>query len=414
MLTPYRVLDLSDERGFLCGRVLADLGAEVIKVEAPGGVKCRDAGIGPFYQDIPTPERNLYCLLYNLNKKGITLNIGVSDGREIFKKLVEGSDFVIESFEPGYMESLGLGYSELSKVNPRVILTSITPFGQTGPYRDYKACDLTLMAAGGLMSMTGEPDRPPMRISAPQSYLLAGVQAAAATLTAHHYQQLTGEGQHVDVSAQECVFSTLANIIPLWEVSQVNFKRVGSFLAGRGAAGTKQRMIYPCKDGAVLYMVLGGRIGAPSNIRVVEWMNEEGKADDFITNWSWEEYDFAVTTPETQEHLEEYFERFFITHTKAEIYKEGLKRGFMVAPVSTPKDVVENPQLQERGFWVKVEHPELGCELTYPGTFYKSSEVEFKVQQRSPVIGEHNLEIYEEELGFSRDETIRLKQAGVI
>ena len=412
MLSPYRVLDLTNERGSLCGRILSDLGAEVIKIEKPGGDSCRN--IGPFYQNIPDPEKSLYWFFCNLGKKSLTLNIETGDGQEILKKLVKISDFLIESFDPTYLDSLGLGYSVLSKINQRIIVTSITPFGQAGPYRDYKASDITLMAMGGLMYITGEPDRPPVRISVPQAYFIASAQATAATLTAHYYQGLTGEGQYVDVSIQECVLSTLANAIPAWELAQISLQRVGSFLSGRGAAGTKQRLIYPCKDGSVLYIVLGGRIGAPSNRAVVQWMDEEGMADDFIKSWEWEKYDFAIATPEMQERLEKYFARFFLIHTKEEIYNEGLKRGFMVAPVSSPRDIIENPQLQARDFWLQVEHPELNCKLTYPGTFYKSSEVTFKVPRRAPLIGEHNVEIYEKELCISKEEMATLKQAGVI
>jgi len=175
-LGPYRVLDLTDEKGLLCGMLLAGLGADVIKVERPGGDLARN--IGPFYDDIPHPEKSLLWFAYNLNKKGITLNIETVDGREIFKRLVKTSDFVIESFPPGYMARLGLDYSALSQINPRIIMTSITPFGQTGPYRDYKGSDLICMASGGLMYVSGDPDRPPVRITIPQAYCHAGAHLA--------------------------------------------------------------------------------------------------------------------------------------------------------------------------------------------------------------------------------------------
>jgi crotonobetainyl-CoA:carnitine CoA-transferase CaiB-like acyl-CoA transferase len=212
---------------------------------------------------------------------------------------------------------------------------------------------------------------------------------------------------------QESVLCVLANLISVWELTQTSLQRVGSFLSGRGAAGTKQRLIYPCKDGDILYIVFGGRIGAPSNSAIVKWMDEEGMADDFIRDWKWEEYDFAVATPEIQERLEGYFAKFFLTHTKSEIYSEGLKRGFMVAPVSTPKDIRENAQLQSRNFWIDLEHPELNATLTYPSTFFKSSEMPFEARCRAPLIGEHNQEVYEA-LDISKEEIIALKQANVI
>jgi benzylsuccinate CoA-transferase BbsE subunit len=411
MLHPYRVLELTDQRGCLCGKVLADLGAEVIKIERPEGDSCRR--MGPFYRDIPGPERSLQWFFYNQGKKSLTLNIETRDGQQLFKHLLGTSHFLVESFDPEYLDGLGLGYNVVSHLNPQIIMTSITPFGQAGPYSYYKAEDINLMAMGGFMYIVGEPDRPPLRISIDQAFLLAGAQAAAATLTAHWHRQRTREGQHVDVSAQHCIMSTLANVIPLWELSHTNLKRVGSFLSGRGAGGLKQRLLFACKDGSISYTVMGGPLLSQGNRAVVKWMDEEGMADDFIRGWVWEEYDMARATQEVQNRLEGYFARFFLTHTKADIYREGLERGFMVAPVSEPVDIIRNPQLQARGFWTGVEHPELKTNLTYPGTFYRSSKVSSSAR-RAPLIGEYNREIYEKELGISREEIIILKQAGII
>jgi crotonobetainyl-CoA:carnitine CoA-transferase CaiB-like acyl-CoA transferase len=192
-LDPYRVLDLTDEKGMLCGRILGDLGADVIKVERSGGDKSRN--IGSFYQDMPHPERSLYWFAYNANKRGITLNLQTADGRGLFKRLAKTSDFIIESFAPGYLEELGLGYPVLSEIKPAIILISITPFGQSGPYRDYKSSDIVSMAMGGLMYITGDADRPPVRVSVEQSYLHAGAHAAIGALLALHYRVLTGKDQ---------------------------------------------------------------------------------------------------------------------------------------------------------------------------------------------------------------------------
>ena len=170
-LSPYRVLDLTDEKGPLCGKILADLGAEVIKIEKPGGDPSRH--IGPFCGDIPHPERSLYWMAYNASKKGITLNIESRDGQEIFRELAKVADIIIESYDPGYLDGLRLGYSELSKLNPAVLMTSITPFGQTGPYSHYKASDLVLWSMGGYAYLCGDPDRPPVQISFPQAYIQA-------------------------------------------------------------------------------------------------------------------------------------------------------------------------------------------------------------------------------------------------
>ncbi len=193
ILNGYRVLDLTEDGCMLCGKILGDLAADVIQIEPTGGSPTRN--IGPFYHDIPDPERNLTWFFLGLNKKGITLNLETVDGREIFKRLVKTADFVVESSEPGYMKSLGLGYEELEKVKPGIIMTSITPFGQTGPYAHYKATDIVGVALSGMMWLYGEADRAPVRISAPQFYLQGGLQGATGTMIAHYHRELTGEGQ---------------------------------------------------------------------------------------------------------------------------------------------------------------------------------------------------------------------------
>ena len=165
LLGCYRALDLTDEKGFLCGRLLGDMGVDVIKVEQPGGDPARN--IGPFYHNIPHAEKSLNWFVFNANKRGITLNLETADGQDIFKRLVGTTDFVIESFPPGYMDGLGLSYTALSEINPGVIIASITPFGQDGPYKDYKTSDLVSMAMSGLVYNSGDPDRPPVSCTVP-------------------------------------------------------------------------------------------------------------------------------------------------------------------------------------------------------------------------------------------------------
>ena len=178
LLSPYRVLDLTDEKGLLCGKILGDMGADVIKIERPGGDSARQ--LGPFYHDDPDPEKSLYWFAFNTNKRGITLNIESADGLDVFKRLVKSADFVVESFAPGHMDRLGIGYRDLEQINPGVILVSITPFGQSGPYveRLYKDTDMILWALGGMMAICGDPDRPPNQISFPHAYLHGGAEAA--------------------------------------------------------------------------------------------------------------------------------------------------------------------------------------------------------------------------------------------
>jgi len=219
LLGPYRVLDLSDEKGVLCGKVLADLGADVIKVEPPSGDPMRH--IGPFYHDIPDPEKSLYWFTFNTSKRSVTLDITKARGQEIFKEMARTADFVIECFPPGYLAEYGLGYPVLSKLNPRLIMTSITPFGQSGPYRDFKAYDIVGLAMGGLMYLNGEREYRPVRVRAQQAYAQASVQAAAGTMVAHYHRQTTGEGQHVDVSMQEAVSNTLDTAQQAWNLQEM-------------------------------------------------------------------------------------------------------------------------------------------------------------------------------------------------
>jgi benzylsuccinate CoA-transferase BbsE subunit len=411
LLDSYRVLDLTDEKGFLCGKILADLGADVIKIEKPGGDESRK--LGPFYHDIPDPEKSLYWFAYNLNKRGITLDIESRDGQQIFKRLVKTADFVIESFTPDYLDKLGLGYADLSRINPRVIMTSITPFGLTGPYKNYKASDIVVMAMGGLMYITGNPNQPPLRISLPQAFLLASAHGAAASMVAHFYRETSGEGQHIDVSAQECVLWEIANTIPLWELNKIILKRAGSYVAGRWT-GTKQRLLWKCQDGYVLFYILGGAFGAKTNRAIIRWMEEENMVPEYLKDFNWAIFDMAKQTQEMQDLIEVPIANLFLKYTKEELYSEAQKRGIMLCPVCNSKDILGNAQLKARDFWVEVSHPELSTSITYPGAFAKLSQTPLMIKHRAPLIGEHNLDIYQGELGLSHSELTVLRRAGVI
>jgi len=411
LLGSYRVLDLTDKKGFLCGKILADMGADVIKIEKPGGDKSRY--LGPFYHEMPDPEKSLFWFAYNLNKRGITLDIESRDGQQIFKKLVKTADFVIESFPPEYLDELGLGYTVLSEINPRIIMTSITPFGLDGPYKNYKASDIVVMAMGGLMYITGNPDQPPLTISLPQAFLLASAHGAAASMVAHFYRETSGEGQHVDVSAQECVLWEISNAIPLWELNQTILRRAGSYMAGRWT-GTKQRLLWKCQDGYVLFYILGGAFGMKTNRAIVKWMEDENMAPEYLKDYDWAIFDMANQTQEMQNLIEAPIASLFLKHTKNELYNEAMKRGIMLCPVSTSKDIIDNAQLKTREFWVDIIHPELKTSVTYPGAFAKLSQTPLTFRYSAPLIGEHNLEIYHGELKLSLSKMAELRRNKVI
>ncbi len=409
MLSPYRVLDLADEKGLLCGKVLGDLGANVIKVERPGGDTARS--LGPFYHDEPDPEKSLFWFAYNTSKRGITLNIETADGREIFRRLAARTDFVIETFSPGYLDRLGLGYAVLESVNPRLILVSITAFGQTGPYKDYQTSDLVAWAMGGEMELMGDPDRPPFRISHhSQAYLHAGADGATGALAALSQRWATGHGQHVDVSVLESVAQCTENGTFIWDIWQEMRKR------GEDARGGNHRAtrIWPCQDGYVSWSHGGGRSRLAPSLPLVKWMEEEGFGDDYLRTFDWMRSNFNETTQDEMDHIEAPTARFFLAHTKAELLKGAIERQVMLYPVATAPDLLENAQLNARGFWVDIEHPELGARLKYPGAFAVSSEAPPRIARRAPLIGEHNIEVYEGEFGIPRDRLVALMQAGVI
>ena len=411
LLGDYRVLDLADEKGYLCGKILADLGADVIKVERPGGDPSRK--IGPFYHDIPDPEKSLSWFAYNANKRSITLNIETTDGKSIFERLVRKTDTIIESFTPGYLDGLGLGYSALSKINPQIIMTSITPFGQSGPYRDFRAPDIVVMAMGGVMYVCGDPDRPPIRLSVDQAYYHAAADAAVGSTMALYHKEMSGEGQHVDVSAQESVMLAILESIPYWDISHVIRKRMGSVWASTSGDVITPHT-WPCKDGFMLFDILGGKVGASFNQALVDWAVEEGMRDESLQNMNWEVFDYATATQEEHDHIANFFRRFFLTHTKEELFRGAIERRIILYPVTDAKDIAQDEQLKARNFWEFVHHPELEDTITYPGDFMKSSETSLGIRLRPPLIGEHNEEIYKQMLNLSGEELLILKQNGVI
>lgn len=411
LLGPFRVLDLTDEQGYLCGRILADLGADVIKIESPGG----DLGrrIGPFYHNLPDPQKSLFWWAYNLNKRGITLNLETADGRDIFKRLVSGADFVVESFLPGHMEKLGLGYSVLKEINPRLIMTAITPFGQSGPYRDFRASDLLLMAMGGCTYSVGYPSEAPVGFSSAFAYLYGAAEAAIGTLIAHYWRERTGEGQYIDASIQESLISIIVLLLPHWELNQFVIPRSGGRTRWRSTLGGGPQVIYRCRDGYFVFQPFAGRVGASGNRKLVELMEKEGLAPDFLRQMDWEKFNFDQVTQVELDRMTEAFGRFFARHTKAELQQMFQAEDMMGAPVATMRDVAEYGQHRARGFWQQVNHADLGEVITYPGPFARMS-TPMLLRRPAPLIGEHNLEVYEQEMGLSREVLTTLKQAGVI
>ena len=416
LLSGYRVLDLADEKGLLCGKVLGDLWADVIKIERPGGDPARD--IGPFYKGFPDPQKSLFWFYTNLNKRGVTLDIETADGRDIFKRLAKAAHFVIECYEPGYMAKLGLGYPELERINPGIVMISITPFGQTGPYAHYRATDIILMAMSGLMRAFGDPDRPPVRVSQPQAFFLSSIHGVIGSLVAHYHRQSTGEGQQVDVSCQDAAMLSLCILAEYWDILKFNYKREGSFLARVRPAPLGPlvgRYVYACKDGFVLgYLQGGAQAGMVlSSQALTEWANSYGYALE-LKDYDWTKLDFGTVPQSELSRVQDTLQTFLLTRTKAEIMEKAVEKAILLFPVTDAKDLLESPQFKAREFFVPVAHPELGRSITYPGFPVKVSGQPYRVRRRAPLIGEHNEEVYIGELGLSRKELARLKADKVI
>ncbi|MBI4288129.1 MAG: CoA transferase [Chloroflexi bacterium] len=388
-LAPYRALDLTTEKGFLCGKILGDLGADVIKIEPAGGDPARN--IGPFYERPGQPRQSLYWWAFNTSKRGITLDVRTSPGQDTLKKLAGTADFLIESFPPGYLDSLGLDYSVLGQLNPGLIFVSITPFGQSGPFRDYKMTDLVAMALGGQMYVAGDADRTPLRIGVPQAYLLGGAHAAVAAMLALQHRERTGQGQFADVSIQESIIHVLSSELPFWEFTHTIFPRIGS---RRPLGHLRGRQVWPCQDGFVTFRIMGGTYGRQIQY-VVDWMDKEGMAGD-LKKVDWERLDISAATQQQLDSWEAAMLRFFCKHTKADLFAEATRRHIALAPSYNLEELLADKHLASRNYWTKVDHPDLGMQVTYPGPAYFLGETPWRISCRAPLLGEHNEEVLSE------------------
>ncbi|PKB73498.1 MAG: hypothetical protein BZY75_01585 [SAR202 cluster bacterium Io17-Chloro-G7] len=412
---PYQVLDLTEGGFNWSSKVLADMRADVIKVEPLGGSATRLRG--PFYKDEVHPERSLFWYAYCLNKRGITLNLESPDGQQLFRELAASADFVMESFPPGYMDNLGIGYKDLSRLNPGLIMSSITPFGQTGPHARYKATDIVAWSMGGMQYVGGDEDRPPVEISFPQAELHAGAQAAAGAMVAFWRRQRTGAGQQVDVSMQEAIIWCLMGATSFPPLHDINAERAGAY---RKMGFLVYRGVYPCADGYISALVIGGVLGGKSMTALVQWMYEEGAAPDFMKERDWYNWDTADVAAQGEDGMRDVQAvqnvagDFFATKTKAELYERAVTDRILIAPCNTVQDIWESPQLKARDFWVEVYHPELDVPIHYMGPYIGMSKTPIKVRRRAPLISEHNQEIYVRELGLAKERLEELKKAGVV
>jgi crotonobetainyl-CoA:carnitine CoA-transferase CaiB-like acyl-CoA transferase len=412
LLDGLRVLDLADDSGVLCGRALADLGADVVKVEPPGGDPGRR--VSPFADNRPEPERSLTWLAGNVNKRGITCDLDVASGRALFRRLAERADVVIETCPPGRLDAIGLGYRDLSAINPGLILTSITPFGTDGPLAACPASDLEVTAASGSLWLAGSPGRPPVRNTLPQSPAWAGMYAAMATLMAVLARETIGLGQHVDVSAQASMVTAISHAPIFWDLLGQDPTRSGPYLSGRSVAGAQFRNIWPCRDGYVTFALYGGPAGRHTSKALVAWMEERGGAPEALGGVDWEGFDVATAAPETVRELEAAIGPFLLTLTKAEFFEGVIRHNMLGYPAATVEDVWRDEQLAARDFWQDVEVPWGRGSLPFPGSFARFDGARPPIRRTAPRVGEHNAEVYGTELGLTAGELVALREAGVL
>ncbi|MQF69724.1 CoA transferase [SAR202 cluster bacterium AD-804-J14_MRT_500m] len=398
-LSGYQVLDLSGPIGVYCGKLMADMGARVIKIEPPGGDPMRK--IGPFINDEAHPERSLYWLHFNTNKESITLDLSSKRGAELYRRLATNSDLVLETFHPNFMDSLDLSYTALSKHNPDLIYLSVTPFGRTGPYKDYKGSDLVGLAMGGYLYVTGWPHTPPTRLWGEQAYHATSNRAFIAALLAIYQRQTTGFGQSIDVSMQESVAATTEHVGLTYLYQGASATRCGFKHAGRFVATWK------CKDGYVSITTPNRR--AWDDLR--EWMSNDGMVEDLMDPT----YDDVFLVREQHsEHIENIVSRWALIHTRDEITKWGQSRHHPFGPASLPHELINNPQLLDRGFFHTSELQGLGVSATHPGAPYHLTLSPWQLKRSSPTIGQHNDSIYKKDLGLKDSDLDSLHASGVI
>jgi crotonobetainyl-CoA:carnitine CoA-transferase CaiB-like acyl-CoA transferase len=410
-LARLRVLELADEKGQFCGKLLGDLGADVVKIEPPGGEPCRH--VGPFLDDIPHPERSLSFWYCNTSKRAITLDLETADGQRLLRRLAATADVVLETFQPGFLTSLGLDYESLGKENPGLIMCALTPFGQTGPWRDYLISDLLHMAAGGEMASCGYderdiPDAPPIAPGGGNAWHMGCHFAYMAIMAALVWRSGSGQGQYIDASIHDaCALTTEAAVANYVYRGEVLRRQTGR----HHAAGPTSRTQFRARDGSYVCALVAGRLNPKYVAELADLLDSYGMAGD-LKDAKYQ--DPAVVTANAAHIIDDLVANFIASLPAEEVYHAAQQRGFTWGAVRAPEALLDDPHLYDRGFWKKVEHPELGRTFTYPGEAAIYNGSPWRISRRAPLIGEHNTEVFCDELGLSRAELCVLAENRVI
>ena len=385
--------------GPYCTKLLAGFGADVLKIEPPGGERGR--GMAPFFRDEPGPDSSLPFAYLNTGKRSITLNLKSAEGREMLLSLLAGADVLVENYSPRVMPSLGLDYETLREIAPHLVMVSISNFGQTGPYRDYKATDIVEYALGGLMYIFGAYDREPLKHAFNQAQFKAGTDAASATLMAVYHQRMTGgrnsgKGQHVDVSIQEAVASGLRDVVN-------NYTYTGAIRRRQPNHSGDLQRLRATADGYLLPNPgLGGGLNWDS---FVEFLGLPELDDD------------RFRTPSARlanaEELGRILDEYFIRQDKYEMFYGSHERRFIFGVIQSPAEVLEDPQFAHREFFVNVEHPVME-EVRMPGAPFRMDSTPWQPGDAAPSVGQDNGKIFGDRLSFTREQMAHLRSEGII
>ncbi len=387
ILEPYRVLDFTDERGEIGPMLMGDLGADVIRVEPPEGSRARRSQPKLAAADSQSLA-SLPFHAFNRNKRSIVLDPGSASDRSTLERLIEHSQFIFEPWPDSPLAPYEIDFETARRLNPRIIYVRISPWGDDGPHADYLGNDLVLAAMGGPIALQGSSDRAPVRLSVPQVWRHAGVEAAVGAMVAHHRMLRTGEAQYVDLSAQSVMTWTMLNAMDAHAIQGIDFERGAGLVTGR----VRIDMIHPCADGHVL---------ALPNSKVIlgcmSWMVEDGVVDAaFAETVDWAEYDLNTRDPDygpfNVQNGIELCRSFFINHSKLELFDYGLEHGFTIAPINNLPELLQMEHLEFRGYWESMALPD-GQSVRAPGLWVKSHQDIASVRRAAPEIGEHSEEI---------------------